>query len=84
MADQTKGLWKTTIHIWTDFDPQGIALPRLAQEADDGAGFCDYSHVEYIQHPESYSPAAVEFFYPDEEEDEHDGRCGTPGCPTCG
>lgn len=68
MPEEPSGLWKTTIHIWTDFDPQGIKLPRLAQEADDGDGFCDYRQTEYISEPMSLSPAAVEFFQGADEE----------------
>ena len=68
MTEQTTGLWKTTIHIWTDFDPQSVGLTRLAQEADDGDGFCDYIFHEYVENPESYSAAAVDFFQGEEAE----------------
>jgi hypothetical protein len=33
-------LWKTTIVIWSDFNPKTVEIDRLAREAIDGAAYC--------------------------------------------
>ncbi len=50
MAKSTP-LWRTTIHIWTEYDPQQMELQDLAREATDGDGYCDLQRAEYIRDP---------------------------------
>ena len=49
-----KGLFRTTIHIWTEYDPRvgGLDdLSNLAREAEEGDGFCDYLMAQFIDNP---------------------------------
>ena len=59
-----KGLWRTTIHIWTDVDPQKVSVRRLAEEADDGDAICTHKEAEYFESPSLAGGgiAALDFF----------------------
>ncbi len=50
-----KALYRTTIHIWTEYDPNsGVQLDdlsNLAYQAEEGEGFCDYMKSEFIDNP---------------------------------
>jgi hypothetical protein len=64
-----KPLWKTTIVIWSDFDPQHLALSDLARDAEDGESYCSYQDTTLIQDPQGDSHwDGTEFFNVGEEE----------------
>jgi hypothetical protein len=56
-SDMSKGgrsmraLYKTTIVIWSEFDPAHVDLEDLAREATNGDAYCSKSHSEYIERP---------------------------------
>jgi hypothetical protein len=56
-------LHKTTIVIWTEFEPTSMELEDLAREASVGDAYCSSSVSEYVEHPET-DPAwdGTEFF----------------------
>ena len=43
-----KELWKTTIVIWSDWDPNSTTLVGLASEAEKGDAYCAYTHSELV------------------------------------
>lgn len=40
-------LWKTTIVIWSEFDPQHVKLERIAYEAIEGDAYCSRQKVTF-------------------------------------
>jgi hypothetical protein len=42
-------LWKTTIEIYTDFDPKDLELSTLAREAESGSGLCTKMEIEPVE-----------------------------------
>ncbi len=53
-------LWRTTVVIWTDYDPAGMELDDLAREATSGDGFCSQQNTEEISDPTQFPE--TEFF----------------------
>lgn len=47
-----KKLFKTTIVIWSDYDPSGIGLDDLAREAISGDAYCSKQAKELIRDPQ--------------------------------
>lgn len=45
-------LWKTTIVIWSDFDPREVEIGNLAREAESGDSYCSKRVDDYIEQPE--------------------------------
>jgi hypothetical protein len=45
--------YKTTIVIWTDYDPSEVELEDLARDATSGEAICSNQHVEKIDDPDS-------------------------------
>lgn len=45
-------LWKTTVIIWTDYDPQSIELSALARESEVGDAYCSSQECKAISDPE--------------------------------
>lgn len=45
-------LYKTTIVIWTDFQPTGFELSDLAREAEQGDAYCSKREMEAIEEPQ--------------------------------
>lgn len=64
------GKWKTTITVWSDFDPSSTELSRLAQEAETGAAICTEYEVSFIADPNTDPEFSYtgEFFNDNEEE----------------
>ena len=61
--------YKSTIIIYSDFDPQQVELSALAREAEEGSAICDSQQVSIV--PDSELPEGVhEFFHMSEIEDE--------------
>lgn len=47
-----KTLYKTTIVVWTDFDPtEKMELADLAREATDGSAYCSTMRAERVKDP---------------------------------
>jgi hypothetical protein len=44
-------LYKTTITIWSEFDPSQVELEDLAREAMRGAAYCSRQNVSHIENP---------------------------------
>jgi hypothetical protein len=63
-------LYKATIVIWSEFNPDGIELERLGREADQGEAYCSQWSTELVEDPMSdpaYSDGMTEFFQMEEE-----------------
>lgn len=56
-------LWKTTIVIWSKYDPQEVELEDLAREATSGAAYCSRQKALYVMRAEDDSDwDGTEFF----------------------
>jgi hypothetical protein len=68
----TRGLWKTTIVIWSEFNGMSIELSDLARDAETGESYCSFSESIFITNPldDPHAPSQ-EFFQLDEEEEEN-------------
>ena len=56
-------LYKTTIAIWTDYDPAGYEIDNLAREAMVGDAYCSLQECVKVDDPESDPhPPNMEFF----------------------
>lgn len=44
-------LFKTTIVIWTDYDPINAEIEDLARDATTGDSYCSKQHVEHVANP---------------------------------
>jgi len=67
-------LWKTTIVIWSEYDPRSVELVNLARAATDGPAYCSFLSSKLVENPgqdEYYDGAS--FF------SEHCGACSTCG-----
>lgn len=49
--EKIKGLWKSTIIIWSEFDPQKLDLDDLTREAINGAAYCSKSEAKFFRDP---------------------------------
>ena len=66
-----KELYKTTIIIWSDFNPANFAIDELAREAISGDAYCSEQNTEYVTDAGQFPK--TEFFdspEPDEDDDE--------------
>jgi hypothetical protein len=65
-----KSLYKTTIVIWTEYNPDLLEIEALAREAMAGDAYCSRQDLELVVHPEKDADwDGTEFFaYLDEEE----------------
>ena len=46
-----KPLYKTTIVIWSEFDPATVELSHLAREAESGETYCSKSRSTLVKNP---------------------------------
>ena len=68
LKTMSKKLYKTTIVIWSEFDPSKLEIDDLAEDAVSGESYCSVSRTELIEEPEK-DPEwdGTEFFHmPDE------------------
>ena len=69
-----KKLFKTTIVIWSEFNPneEGLEIDALAHDAMEGESYCSKSETDLIENPEQDKDwDGTEFFgEPEEEENE--------------
>lgn len=61
-------LWKTTIVIYTNYDPKDLEITDLAEEARDGCAFC--SKQETTEVP--FDEAEVGEFFDNPYDDDED------------
>jgi hypothetical protein len=70
-----KALYKTTIVIWSDYDPatEKVELAALARDAENGESYCSFQESERIEDPAG-DPQwdGTEFFGVVDEESEND------------
>ncbi|HRY01572.1 MAG TPA: hypothetical protein P5256_00480 [Beijerinckiaceae bacterium] len=59
-------LYKTTIEIWTDYNPACREIDDLAQEAMIGSAFCSLQHTDEVTDPAQFPD--TDFFGSDENE----------------
>jgi len=65
------GLYKTTIVIWSNFDPAETDIEDLSREAMRGDCYCSGQKVEFIDDPpEDPDWDGTEFFTNEEGEEE--------------
>lgn len=64
-----KTLYRTSIVIWTDYDPSQVELEYLAREATSGDAFCSQQQSEQVTDPQQL-PDTDFFGIDDDEEDE--------------
>ena len=55
-------LWKTTVVIWSKFDPQHVELDDLAHEAIRGEAYCNKSLSECVAPDNDPDWDGTEFF----------------------
>jgi hypothetical protein len=63
-------LYKTTIVIWTEYDPSDMDIEYLARDATSGDSFCDQQTHEVITDKNKFPD--TEFFGVDDTEDNDD------------
>lgn len=71
----TKPLWKTTIVIWSEYNPfgAGLEITDLAREAEEGDSYCAHTEsVRVIDPASDPHPPGAEFFFDDKEDDDRD------------
>lgn len=63
-------LYKTTIVIWSEFDPAKSELDVLAREAVSGDAYCAKMQMELVEHPDADDDwDGTEFFWNGEEDE---------------
>lgn len=63
------GLWKTTIIIWSDFNPEDFDIEDLSRETMAGGAYCAEQKVEFIDEPvDDVDWDGTTFFYGEEKE----------------
>lgn len=55
-------LWKSTIVIYSDYDPHTLELSDLAREAESGDAYCAGMESEIVNDFNDVEEAALEFF----------------------
>ena len=68
-------LYKTTIVIWTDYDPSGVELEDLARDATSGEALCGSQETTKITDPAEYPDTD---FFGDLDGEEEDGPDKAP------
>lgn len=66
-------LYRTTIVIWSEFDPSDMELSWLAREAEEGEALCTKNDITYVEKPEDdpdFEEGVESFFWAVEEERE--------------
>ena len=61
-------MYKTTIVIWTDYDPASMELDDLAREAMRGDAYCSQQHVDEITDKSQFPD--TDFFGREDDEEE--------------
>ncbi len=66
-----KGLFKTTIVIWSDYNGTEVELEDLAREATSGDAYCSTARSEFVPDPPSDPDwDDTDFFNSIDEDDE--------------
>jgi len=56
-------LWKTTIVVWSEFDPQKLEMVNLIREATDGQAIITKQDAELVSDPYSQEDGPPEEFF---------------------
>lgn len=65
-----KPLYKTTVIIWSEFDPMKLELSSLAREAEEGSAYCSVMKADHVKEPgKDKDWDGTEFFDGGEETD---------------
>jgi len=67
-----KNLYKTTLIIWTTYNPESVNLEDLGREADGGAALCSHCEMVFVQHPRKDKDFPNTDFFSDDFSDESD------------
>lgn len=57
-------LYRTTLVIWSEFDPQHVDNADLGRESDEGAAWCEQRTTIAVLDPEEFP--ATDFFIQDD------------------
>jgi hypothetical protein len=68
MSDLPTKLYKSTITIWTEYNPLSVELVDLARDATSGDSFCEMHEFTEVTNPDEFPD--TDFFGCDEEEDD--------------
>ncbi len=60
-------LWKTSIVVWSEYDPQKVPPGRLVVEAESGDAYMAVCHSELISGPYEQDDGPPESFFGDED-----------------
>lgn len=67
-----KNLYKTTLTIWTDYNPETCNLEDLGREADGGAALCSRCEMVLVPKPLEDKDFPNTDFFLDKSSDESD------------
>ncbi len=70
MSERRKSLYKTTIVIWTDYNPAQKEIDDLALQAVSGDAYCskqEHTFVENVDTDPEWDPACDFFGWDDED-----------------
>jgi hypothetical protein len=56
-------LYKTTVTIWSEFDPSDVELSDLAREADQGEAYCSSCISQHVETDGDPDWDGTEFFH---------------------
>jgi len=62
-------LWKTTVVIWSEFDPQTVEIDRLISEGIGGEAYISKQHAELVSDPYSQEDGPPEDFFDSGDDD---------------
>jgi len=68
MSDLPTKLYKSTIVIWTEYEPSLVDLEVLGRDATSGDAFCEQHDVDEITDQDEFPD--TDFFGHDEEQDD--------------
>lgn len=63
-------LWKTTIIIWSKWDPSTTPVSTLAKEGEDGGAYISKAHSELVSNPYDQEDGPSESFFVEMGNDE--------------
>jgi hypothetical protein len=62
-SQNQRGLFKTTIIIWSEYDGSGASLEDLARDATSGESHCHSQKSEWIEDPKNDKDFSGEEFF---------------------
>jgi len=76
----TKPLYKSTIVIWTQYDPSAleIELPDVAYQAENGDAYCSKMDYVLVAEPEKDEAWDGTDFFDSQDDDDVGDQCTSP------